>query len=322
MTDAIFKTFKALVPNTIGDTQFPAGAGFSDIAEPDTTRLMPDGTTGEADWVYHTKTYAANERAIYNHRVYITATAGISDITPPNDPTRWTDEGPTNRWACFDIESATRTTWPSALTMTVRPGAITHIGLAGMKNVASVHVEMWSSPGGELVHDHTYTTNDTSSNTPLWDLYFRAPTYSDLKVIGGLPVYPQCQVRITLTAYTYPLQIGLIALGRTHTLGLAEVEASVIYRDYGYTTVNKWGNTVRTPGAKAKDLKCTAYFPIEEANNVDRAMRLLLDSGAIFIPSEQAKFNFMTTWGLIKPADITATSNTLASASFEIEGLI
>ena len=319
MTDAIFKTFRALVPNPISDAQFVS----SSVAEPDTTRVMPDGTTGEAAWVFGA-TYAVNARVIDpgTHRVYISASAGVSNLTPVNDPTRWTDEGPTNKWAWADRESATPTEWSSPYTLTVTPGAITHIGLAALKDVATVRVEMWSTPGGALVHDDTYTTSDTSSTAPLWDLYFTEPTYADLKVIDNLPVYPGCQVRLTLTGYEFRLSAGLIAFAKSQSMGGAEVGVTVVYRDYGYSTTNKWGNTVRTKGAKAKDLKCTAVFPMSEANSIDRTMRQLLDSGAIFIPSSLTKFNFMTTWGLMKPAEITADTTDMARATFEIEGLI
>ena len=319
MTDAIFKTFRALVPNPITDARFVS----SSIAEPDATRVMPDGTTGEVAWVFGA-TYAVNQRVILatTHRVYISASAGVSNVSPNLDPTRWTDEGPTNKWAWADSEAATKTDWTSPLVITVNPGAITHIGLAGLKDVASVKVEMWSTPGGALVHDDTYTTNDTSSTTPLWDLYFTEPSYADLKIIDGLPTYPGCQVRITLSGYEFRLSAGLIAFGKSQALGGAEVGVSVIYRDYGYSTTNKWGNTVRTKGAKAKDLKCNAVFPISDANSIDRTMRELLDSGAIFIPSSLTKFNFMTTWGMMKPADITVDETDIGRATFEIEGLI
>lgn len=319
MTDAIFKTFRALVPNPIGDAQFIS----SSVAEPDTTRVMSDGTTGEVSWVSGA-TYAVNARVIDpgTHRVYISASAGVSNVTPVNDPTRWTDEGPTNKWAWADSEAATKTEWTSPLVITVRPGAITHIGLAAMKDVATVRVEMWSTSGGALVHDDTYTTDNTSSTTPLWDLYFTEPVYAEVKIIEGLPVYPGCQVRITLTGYSFRLGVGLIAFGKSQALGGAEVGVTVVYRDYGYSTTNKWGNTVRTKGAKAKDLKCTAVFPMSEANTIDGTLRQLIDSGAIFIPSGFAKFNFMTTWGLMKPAEIIAETPDMARATFDIEGLI
>jgi hypothetical protein len=321
MTDAIFKTFKALVPNTIADAQLDSCS----IPEPDPARVMYDGTTGEgAAWVFNT-TYTANTRVVLgapHHRVYFTATAGLSQITPNIDTTRWTDEGPTNRWAWADSQVATPSTSLAPIVVTARPGSITHVGLAGLVNVASVQVEMWSTPGGALVHDRTYTTNDTSSSTPLWDLYFRAPTYAGLKVISGLPVYPGCQVRVTLTGYEYPISAGLIALGRTLTLGVAEVQASVTYRDYGYRKTDQWGNTTRKPGAKAKDLKCTAVYPMSEANNVDRSLLQLLDTGAIVIPSEQTRFSWLVSWGTFNPTESRAENSEFVRTDFDFEGLI
>jgi len=319
MTDAIFKSFKALVPNEITAARFVS----STIAEPDATRVMQDGDVGEKLWVTGA-TYPQNRSVILasTHRVYRDAVGGVSNVSPDLDPTRWVNEGPTNKWAWADGEGGTRTVSPSPLVIEVAPGSVTHIGLAGMVDVASVLVEIWDAPGGTRIHNQSYSTSDVSTTNPLWDLYFTAPTYGTLRIISGLPVAPAGRIRVTLTGYKPTLAVGLIAFGRTQTLGAVEVQASAVYRDYGYSTTNKWGNTVRTKGAKGKDLRCTAAFPMSEANNVDRALLSLLDVGAIYIPSEQRALRFLTTWGLIKPAEISAPSNQMASANFEIEGLI
>lgn len=321
MTAAIFTTFKALVPNPIVNATLDSCS----VPEPDPSRIMYDGEVGEGSlWVSGT-TYPANTRVVLgapHHRVYFTPTAGVSNVSPHLDATRWQNEGPTNKWAWADSQASTKTVTSSPFTVTVRPGSITHVGLAGMSGVSTVRVEMWSQSGGALVHDESYTTNDTSSNTPLWDLYFRAPTYAAIKIISGLPVYPNGQVRVTASGYSGSLSIGLLAFGRTVTLGGAEVEANVIYRDYSYRQTDRWGNTTTTPGAKAKDLRCTAVYPMSEANNVDRTMLRLLDTGAIFIPSDLTKFNWLITWGTVNPTESRAENSDIARTEFEIEGLI
>ena len=314
----MFDSFKVLIPNEITTANFMACS----VAEPDTTRVMGDGLTGEVEWVSGT-TYVQNRRIIRasTHRVYRDAVGGISNTAPELDPTRWINESPTNKWAWVDGVSNTRTTAVSPLTLTVRPGAVTNIGFAGLVDVALIRVQIYATPGGLKVHDVTYSAEDLISDSPLWDLYFTNPVYTDKLLIEGLPVYTTAEIVLTISGYNTIVGVGIICFGTTEALGGAEVNAEAIYRDYGYTTTDKWGNSIRTAGQKAKDLKCSAVFPIEYANNIDRTMSRLLDVGAMYIPHPNPTHRFLITWGIIKPASIRATDAVMASADFDIEGL-
>lgn len=316
ITDPIFKSYKVLVGNVLGDTAYVS----SSIAEPDTTRTVAPGQVEEA-WVTGS-TYAVDKRVISGHRVYRNATAGASNVTPSADPTRWTDEGPTNRWAWNDSQVSTRTTYASPYVLTVKPGAITHIGLAGLQDVASVRVRMWDTPGGTLVHDQTYGNEDTQGVDPHWALYFNAPIYGYLKIIEGLPVYPGCQVEVTLAGYAAKVGVGLMLFGTVEAIGATEMGVELSIRDYGYTTTDKWGNAIRTPGAKGMDLKVSGKVPIDRANALRQLLMRLVDVGAIHIPSSRPEYAWLTTWGILKPATMRAENEQIVGIDSEVEGFI
>lgn len=317
-SNPVFTSYQVLVGNTLGDSAYVS----SSIAEPDPTRVLANGQN-EVLWVSGT-TYAVDDRRILTttHRVYRDTVGGVSNVSPSADPTRWVDEGPTNRWAWNDSQVSTRTSYASPYVLTVRPGAISHIGLAGMEDVASIRVRMWDAPAGTLVHDETYGNEDVQGLDPHWALYFQAPVYGYLKIISGLPVHGACQVELTLTGYASTVAVGLVAFGTVETMGAAEVGAELAVRDYGYTTTDKWGNAIRTPGAKGADLRVSGKVPVQQANALRNVLFRLVDVGAIHIPSSRPEYAWLTTWGILKPATMRAEDAVLVGIDFEVEGFI
>lgn len=312
--------FFALVPIAITGGNFIT----SPVAEPDPTKLMGDGTTGEVAWVAGT-TYAAQRRVILasTHRVYRDTTGGVSNTRPDLDPIRWYDEGPTNKWAWADSKAATRTTSTSPAVFVVRPGAFNVLEFFALQNVDTIRVEMWDGPGGALVYDRTVGTEELAGTDPHWGLYFEAPSQGDTLQFTGLPVYPVGEVRVTLASDDgNPLGLGLMAFGSYEYFGIGEMGFEAIYRDYGYSVTDKWGNTTRVPGEKGKDLRGSAWMDIFDANSVDRTIRRLLDTGAIFVPSQLPEHRYLKTWGLLKPSAIRAASPTHAIVNIEVEGYI
>lgn len=311
-------TMQVLVPNEISTIV------ASSIAQPDPLKVMPNGDVGEVVWVTGT-TYAVDDRVILTstRRTYRDTVGGVSNRSPDVDPLRWFDEGPTNQWAWADAQAATSVISASPYTLTVEPGAISDIELYGLTNVDTVAIEMLETTAGPVVFSETFTTDEYASADPHWSFYFDGPEQGETISIPGLPVYPGCRVSITLTSYDgQPLQVGLIAFGSYESLGIGTFGFEAIYRDYGYTDTDRWGNTVRVPGAKAKDLRGTAFMNASEANGVASTVRRLLDRGAIYVPSPNPEHRFLKTWGLIKPARIQAAGPTHAIVDIEVEGLI
>lgn len=310
----------ALVPSAITAANLVACS----VAEPDTTRVMGDGTTGEVEWLSGTN-YPQNRRVILaaTHRTYRDTVGGVSTVSPHLDPIRWFDEGPTNKWAWADAEAATRTVAASPFTLTVRPGVFTDIELFGLRNVDGVRVEMWDTPGGTKVFDAIYSTEELEGSDPHWGLYFIPPAQGNTLSIPGLPVYPSAEVTLTLTSFdAQPMGVGLVAFGSYQYLGLAQFGFEVVYRDYGWTNTDKWGNSKREPGAKGKDLRGEAWLDAGEANGVDRVMQQLLDEVAVYVPSLEVAYRYMKTVGRLKPSPLQPAGPAHAILALDIEGTI
>lgn len=311
----------ALIPNEISD----AALVSSSIAEPDLAFVTPNGVTGEVLWVSGV-TYAEDDRVVREttHRRYRrTAVSGAATRLPESSPLLWIDEGPSNKWAWADSQASTRTVGSSPYTVTVQPGVCTDIEIYGLENVDIINVTMLDEAGGEVVFDLETTTDEYASSDPHWSFYFDGPTQGDSFSLSGLPVHPGGEIEITLSSYDgEAIGVGLIAFGSYEPLGIPEFGFEAIYRDYGYTVTNQWGESQRYPGAKGKDLRGSCLLTPAEANGVDNTIRRLLDVGAVFVPSQEAAYRYLKTWGQIKPARIQAAGHERAIVEVEIEGLI
>lgn len=307
----------ALIPNPITAANYT----LSSIAEPDTTKTLLDGSP-EAIWVTGTN-YPINKRVIrtQTHRVYRDTIGGVSSVAPELEPIRWFDEGPTNKWAPFDSQASTQAVTDSPFTFTVQPGAYTNAEFFGLANVSEIYFEI-DDPTDGIVHSETYGLEEFISDDPHWELYFEAPRFGDSLSVPDLPVYPGAVTRVEMRSPSGQVRVGLVAFGVYRYLGLAQYGFRVKYRDYGYTITDKWGTSIRVPGAKAKDLVGSALITPAEANGVSRALSALLDVGAVYVPSPDPQYRYLKTWGLIQPAEIEAAGPTHALVSIEVQGLI
>jgi hypothetical protein len=282
------------------------GAHFiqSDIPEPDLSRPMGDGTTGETPWAQGTN-YPINRRVIVasTHRVYRDTTGGVSNTRPDLDPIRWFDEGPTNRWAWADMRSPWRSVGPSSFTIRVRAGAVPDIEIMGLRNVNSVRVRILDGADSfATVFDQTYLTDDVLAAEPHWALYFQAPMPGETISLNGLPVYPDGDLLLTFSsANGQAVGVGLVVFGNYQFFGTAEMGFETRYVPYGYDVIDRWGNINRSKGPKGKELRGTSYAPVESANALDRLARSLIDQSAVFVPSLQRHHRFLKTAGYIEP---------------------
>jgi hypothetical protein len=312
----------ALVPNPISAAAYAA----SPVAEPDATKIMPDGSVGEIEWASHpSNVLPINARRIRSatHRVYRDTAGGISLVAPENDPVRWFDEGPTNKWAWNDTLASTPTVAASPAVFTIDPGAASELELFGLGNVDTVRVQVYDAPGGNLLSDQTLATEEYTSADPHWELYFRAPGQGRSLAFAGLPIQPASRVVVTVSSYNgQPVSVGLMGFGVYEYLGLAQFGFSTVYRNYSYEEIDRWGNEIYVKGKKAKDLRGEAWLDVVDARRIDRALDRLLDVGAIYRASTALNYTWLKTWGRLQPATMTAAGPSHAVVSIEVRGNI
>lgn len=178
--------------------------GSSSIAE-------PDASVGEVVWNPVTAYVTGNVCILTStHRRYKRTIAGTTATSPNLDATNWTDDGPTNRWALFDLNRNVKSTATGPLTIVVAPGKrIDSLGLFGLRaNTVRVQVMV-----GDVVYfDKTTTT--LLRNTTTWTEYlFGAFRYSPSIVQFDIPPVSNCTVVITLTGGTVTCSSLVMGMG-------------------------------------------------------------------------------------------------------------
>lgn len=135
-----------------------------------TTSTVPEPSTGETVWNAATN-YTVGQKAIRveTHRVYECRVAGVSATTPENDPTKWLDIAPTNKWAMFDNMRSQQTTNLDSMTITITPGErVTALALLGLE---AQKVTVTMTVGSTIVYGPV-VRGMSGRITTTWSQYF------------------------------------------------------------------------------------------------------------------------------------------------------
>lgn len=145
------------------------------------------------------------------------------------DETKWQLQGPTNRWAAFDLIRSTGATTPGPMTYTITPGQrIDAIGLAGL--VADRFTIVMTVDGDE-VWSHTETLS--SRITLNWsDYFFGSFTYRSVSAVFQLPKYSNAEITLTFERTNGDVTVGAIWIGEAVNIGTLETEPDLDRRNF------------------------------------------------------------------------------------------
>ena len=187
----------------------------------------------------------------------------------------WTDIGPTNRWAMFDLLRNTGTTTASPLTVSITAGQrMDSIGVVG---IVADTVTITVTVAGSTVY--TASANLLNRPTSGWyDYFFGAFRYRQEFARFDLPPYTNAVITITLTRDNGPVTCGGVVLGTSVYLGATQHQAesdalnfSKIDRDdFGTATLAPRRSVPRT----VQTIRC-------RKTDVDRILQLRDDLNAV-----------------------------------------
>lgn len=236
-----------------------------------TTALLTSSTAaepgpGETAWNAATN-YAIGQRAIRTttHRVYEAAAAGIDAGLPENTPARWTDVGPTNRFAMFDLARNSATVAPSSITVVITPGkrinAIAALGL-----VAS-NIDIMMTSGGLTVYSHSQSL--TSRSTSGWYEYFYGEFGVNPSVIRfDIPAITNGVITVTLTATTGNVQCAALAVGTGVDIGKTLANPRNDALNFSRIERDAFGNSILRPRRTAPKTSQTMLIDKARVNKL------------------------------------------------------
>jgi hypothetical protein len=152
------------------------------------------------------------------HRTYMSREDTNVGNSPMISPDKWTDVGPTNAWAMFDLLRSTSTYLGSLLTVVITPGV--RVDTLGLDGIVADSVTAVVSVGGSPIK--TITKSLRTRIVRSWRNHFFAPfTTASVFSTLDLPPATNAVITITLTRAQGDVALAGMVLGMSEFLGTA-----------------------------------------------------------------------------------------------------
>ena len=306
-----------IIPTPVTDAMI--GAGTS-IAEP---------SASETAWASATA-YAVGDVRIRatTHRKYKCAVAHTSADTPvpEDDPTRWLDIGPTDRWAPFDRYTNTRASTLTSLTYVLNPGYVNALALYGLIG-AQYSITIKDAPAGATIYSKTgFLAQDPHG---WYEYLFVAQPAVEKLVLHNLPIRPAAETTIAVTAATgQPVGVGMIVVGDfaplvgdTAEFGGVQYGASAEPVTYSYINTDEYGTTTIVRRHAATNMRCTVMMPRQFADAALQRLQSVLDQPDACIATTSKGYDGLNVFGLISSSPVSYDSFNIASIDINVKGL-
>lgn len=270
------------------------------------------------------------------HRVYRCAVGHTSAASPlpENDPTRWKEIRPTDRWLPFGpwvnasgqtiysglaVQSTTANlTWRMALRFA---NAVALFGLRG----ATLRAQVYQTPGGTLAHERTVSLKRPAAG--YWDLIYGQRSYRDRLLLADLPMYPNGELVLTIEGGAGQLrrvtQIEAGKLRQVHgaRFGGTEYGVSSTPRARMFREQDAAGTEKVLLYGVSQDMEASVVMDGSRENAALAALRALAGKGVALLPSLLAGYESRLTFGVIDAAPVTRTHHGITQARFSVRGL-
>lgn len=263
-----------------------------------------------AGTAYVTGDYATDTT---NHLLY--KAAANSTGAALTDTTKWTEQGPTNKWAPFDGKSGTVATWDGTVTYTIdvtgRMDTLQLLNLTG----SSVNVTMLDSGAVEIHNeDYSLVSSEGIDGWYSW-LYDPIVRIKDL-AIENLPIDYDPTLSITLTG-TGDVGAGTINFGQAREIGNTQYGAGAGIIDYSRIDADDFGVRSITRRDYVKTMSLEVWV---DAANTDFAFNLLSDYRATPVGViGSSSFGSLNQYGLLKDwrVRVAYVSHSILDVDFE-----
>lgn len=282
---------RVIVPMTIGDAMLAA----SSVAEPN---------AGEDAWVSG-GTYAVGVRKISltSHREYecLAAHSGITTL-PEDDPNRWQDIGPTDRWAMFDNVCDTQTTAAAVLTVVLSPGNFNAIALYKMSGTAC-EITVREQPGGDIAYYGLHSLDGPYVDE--YDWCWGPDKRRGKVLITGLEPFPNAELTISVTGgAAETVGVGMVVVGFERVLmagdwGGTEYGAKAEPVDYSYIKTDDFGTTKIVKRRATTDMRITAIMSQSDADYALNCLQDLLATPSAVIATAASGYAGLNVFGLV-----------------------
>lgn len=306
-----------LIPLTITDDMLVAG----------TSVPVVDTSRGEVAW---TAGSHANGAANVNCDGSLwTAIAEPGNARPGTDATKWRRSGPSNRAAAFseqDADLLEKTRANAELKLVIKPGQFfTGVMLWGLEG-DHLDVTIYDEPGGEPVEHYSGELYEQALG--LYELLFYPLRQRTKHYMRNLPLYPDAQVHITITASgNGPCAVGLVSIGHWDTLlgsgdwGGVQYGAKADVKTYSSMVRGSDGKARRIRRGSSTDVTCQVVIEAEQANHAVELLHQVQGRVVAFVASGLPRYDYLSGLGDLS-GSATPESFMHAVLSINFQGVV
>lgn len=298
---------KIIKPTVITDAMLAS----STVAEP---------AAGEVAWSATTAYVQGNvaTRAT-THCRYERLVSGTTATAPESDAVNWLNIGPTNRWGMFDRKVGTDTNAASSLTVVLRPGGISGLGVLELVG-RQLDVTMKTGPGGPVVYSKSVSLDGTVI-TSIFDWFYADFEQLTDVVLTDMPQhYAACELTVELSG-TSGVSVGVLQVGQVIEVGQTQYGASVGIIDNSRKEKDQFGNIDVLERSYSKRSSLQVITEKADFNKIYRRLASLRATPCIFIGADQVGYEPMITYGFYKDFGIVVSYPNSHLLNIEIEGL-
>lgn len=287
-----------------------------------TTSTVAEPSTGEVVWNASTS-YTVGQVVIRveTHRKYECQVAGVSSALPENDPTKWLDIGPTNKWAMFD-NLRSQATWASgSMTIAISPGRrVDSLALLGVK---ANKVTITMTYNGQVVY--TTVRNMGARNTTTWSQYFFGEfKYVSSLLLQDLPSYANSVITILFeNDPALNVECSEIVVGNKIYLGAAQYEAVSDSLNFSRIERDEFGGSILKPRRTVPKVNVTTWADKYLVNQIRDARTDLNAVPALWSALDQnyedPYYEALLIYGIYKQFEINISGPSLAIVNLELE---
>lgn len=257
------------------------------------------------------------------HHLYENLIAGVDATLPELALTggtpRWLDLGATNRWSQFDTKIGTATTSTGDLATVITPGSAEGLALLDLVG-RSVDVVVKSATGGTVVYS-TSIDLDATVVESVYDWMFNDFVQKRNALITDLPgQYPNMEIGVTVNSTT-GAAIGVLAVGRTMTIGTTEYGAGAGIINFGKVADDGFGNRTWLEGEWANRVTLPLVANTSDFNRIHRQLAGVRSTPCIYIGSSLDTMEPLVCYGVYRDLYITVPNHPTISLNLEIDGM-
>lgn len=278
--------------------------------------VLVAGAADEPAWAAGT-TYALNDIVSKNRVKYQSIQAPNTGHDPETEPLWWLPKGVSNQWAMFDNAVQTASTATNTLTVTLKTGRVSAVGLLGLVG-QSVTITVRDGLGGPVLFTNTKTL--LASDGSYYSYVFDRPQQVFEAIWTNLPSSGNGHITITITG-AGTVACGLCVVGRQFFIGQAQYGVSLNLEERGRSYLDALGNPVIVDRGTAKGSSGTVVSSRAEFNRLNNFYRENLSTPCLWVAApDMADLTSATVFGKLARVVVAIASYDEITSSIEISG--